>query len=75
MANVYVITNISHMGDNATVTGTVNGVPVVVECNWSAITQQPSTAALQAFLGPLMLQQAQPTQPTSTAIYNGTWNA
>lgn len=73
MANTYVITGISHIGDVATVTGTFNGVPVTVQCNWSAITVQPNTSAVEAFLAPLMLAQAQPSQPTNTAIYNGTW--
>ena len=74
MANNYVITSIAHQGDNATVNGTVQiggvGTPIAVSvsCNWSAITQQPSTAALQAFLAPLMLAAAQPAQP---AVFNG----
>jgi hypothetical protein len=75
MANVYVVTGITHLGDNATVVGTVNGLPVVVQCNFSAITQQPSVAAFEAFIAPLMLQQAQPTQPTSFPGFNGTWTA
>ena len=75
MANTYVITNLYHLGDNATVTGTVDGTPVVVTCWWSAITQLPNVAAVQAFLGPLMLQAAQPNQPVTVGTYNGTWVA
>jgi hypothetical protein len=75
MANAYVITSVTHMGDNATVVGTVNGVPVTVQCNWSAITQQPSTGAFEAFIGPLMLAQTQPVQPTSAPVYEVSWSA
>ena len=74
MANTYVISNISHLGDVATVTGSVNGIPVTVTCNWSAITGLPNTAAVQAFLAPLMLAQAQPTQPVNVGTYDGTWS-
>jgi hypothetical protein len=74
MANNYAITQITHMGDVATVTGTVNGVPVVVTCNWSAITALPNTAAVQAFLAPLMLAQAQPAQPTVVNTFDSAWS-
>lgn len=73
MAHTYVITGISHLGDVATVTGTVDGQPVTVGCNWSAITGLPNTAAVQAFLAPLMLAQALPTQPTVVNTFDSTW--
>ena len=73
--NSYVITSVTHIGDNATVAGTVNGFDVTFQCNWSAITQQPSTAAFEAFIGPLMLAQAQPAQPVSAPVYEVSWSA
>ncbi len=80
MANNYAITSVSHINDTANVSGTVqiNGVgsliPVVVTCNWSAITGQPNTASLEAFLAPLMLAQAVPPTPTVTNIYDNSWS-
>jgi hypothetical protein len=73
MAHTYVITNVAHINDSATVTGTVDGIPVTVQCNWSAITGESNTTAVQNFLAPLMLNAAIPTGPISTAIYNGTF--
>jgi len=75
MANNYVITSVTHLGDNATVVGTVNDVAVTVQCNWSAITQQPSTSAFEAFIGPIMLAAAQPAQPVSAPVYEVSWTA
>lgn len=73
MAHVYIVTSISHLGDNAVVTGSVDAIPVSVNCNWSAITQQPNTASFQAFIAPLMLAQAIPPAPATDLTHNGTW--
>jgi hypothetical protein len=72
-AHTYIINSMTHLGDNATVTGTVDGIPVTVTCNYSAITQQPSTAAFQNFIAPLMLAQAFPAQPVADNSHNGSF--
>ena len=73
MANTYVITGITHLGDLATVTGNVNGISVVLSCSWSAITGQVNTATVQAFLAPLMLAAAG-LSATAVSTYDSTWS-
>lgn len=72
MAHTVVIQSVSHTGDNATVTGTVDGAgPFTVSFWWSAITGMANTAAVQAFLGGLLVAAAFPAGPVAVGTYNG----
>lgn len=73
MAHTYIVTGIFHTNDVATVSGSVDGIPVSVTCNYSAITQQPSTIAFQNFIAPLMLAVAIPPSPAVDNTHNGTF--
>jgi hypothetical protein len=78
MANSYVITLITHQGDNATVYGTVNGVQVCVLCSWSEITAQPNVTAFEDFVSPLMLAVyntiTTPIPINSDTTHNNSWS-
>lgn len=71
MAHTFVIQSVTHIGDTATVTGTVDGVPVTVQCWFSALTSLPSANAVQTFLAGLMLA-AMPAAPVAVPTWNGT---
>jgi hypothetical protein len=74
MANTYVITGITKMNDQYTVSGTVNGIAVVVFV-WATAIAGMNVAQVEAFLAPLMLQAAIPAAPVVITTYNGTtWN-
>lgn len=72
MAHTYIIQSVTHMGDIATITGSVDGIPVTVTGWWSAITSAANVLAAQAYMTGLMLAAAFPPSPTGTAVYNGT---
>jgi hypothetical protein len=75
MANTYVITSISSVGDQFTVQGTVNGTPVVVNTWVSALPSGvlASAIAFHNFIAPLMLA-ALPPQPTSYGSLAGSFS-
>jgi hypothetical protein len=72
MPNTYVIQSVSHIGDAATVTGTVNGTPVTASFSFSSLGTFASVALAQTFLINLMLAAFNAITPASTAVYNGT---
>lgn len=69
----YVIISITHVDDLATVVGTVDGVQVTIQCNFSAIAKQPSVASVWAMLSPLLLNAAIPSSPIAVNLYNGSF--
>lgn len=69
MANTYVVTSLVNANGNITVSGTVNGIPVIATYPTQIFA---STAAFQAFIQVLMLAQA--PLPTLGA-YQTTWTA
>jgi hypothetical protein len=75
MPHTVIITSVSHMGDNGTAVGTVDGQDVIVNFWWSALTKFASTALAQNFLAGLMIAAAFPPNPTDVSgIYGGTLN-
>lgn len=73
MAHTYVVSTNTAIGDNATLTGTVDGIPVTVNYSVSATTGFSVTQA-KNFIAPLMLAQAiPPTAVTVVALPVGTF--
>lgn len=72
MAHTYVFQSVTHVGDDGTVTGTVDGVLVSAHFWFSALVTQPSVLSGQTnVLAPAMLA-ALPVTPAVLATYNGT---
>ena len=68
MANTYVITSVSTLGDQLTVIGTVNGTPVTVSTWVSAAGGSMASAiGFQNFIAPLMLA-AMPVVPVAQPL-------
>lgn len=73
MANTYIITSVTHLGDAAIVTGTVNGTPVTAQFSFSSLGTFATALLAQSFLAGLMLQAFNALQPpTVVSAYNGT---
>jgi hypothetical protein len=81
MAHVYIITSATHVGDICTITGTVDGIPVTITPWFSAISDSPSTAAVQIVIAPQMLAAAisaggimsAPPVTLASVMAAGTW--
>jgi hypothetical protein len=75
MANNYVITSISSIGDVLTVVGTVNGISVTVTTWVSAVPNGAfaSAVAFHNFIAPIMLA-ALPVTPTSYGTLVGSFS-
>jgi hypothetical protein len=72
MAHIYVIQSVTHVADVGTVSGTVDGVPVVANFWFSALTAQASVLlGQQNVLAPAMLA-ALPVVPVNLPTYPGT---
>lgn len=67
----YIITSVAHLGDVATISGTVDGNPITVTGWWSVITGAANVAAAQTYIFGLMQAQYVPPIPVTTNIYNG----
>ena len=74
MAHTYVVTSAMTVGDQTTVTGTVDGTPVTVNVWKSALTAFPSVLAMQAYLAPLMLAALPPAPVVQPNAQVGTWS-
>jgi len=69
MSHTYVISSVSTLGDQTTVTGTVDGTPVTVQF-WTTSQSQAAMAsaiAFHNFIAPLMLAAVPPTPVSSPA--------
>ena len=74
MAHTVIIQSLQYTPiDRATVTGTIDGIPVTVTTWQSAIAALPSTIAVQTFLGNMMINSISSLiVPTNAVTYNGT---
>lgn len=62
MAHTYVVTSNTSIGDQATLVGTVDGIPVTVNY-WVSHVQPMTLANAKNFIAGLMLAQAIPAAP------------
>jgi hypothetical protein len=65
MSHTYVVTSATAVGDNATIVGTVDDVPVTVYCSLALLNAQAAISFLQlkTFVASLMLPVAFPPPP------------
>lgn len=68
-----VVTSASLSGDQVTVAGTVDGVPVSVQCWQSQLAGLANKAARQTYVGGLMKAVAQPAVTDVSTSLNGTF--
>lgn len=69
MANTYVITSVTSVGDNLTVIGTVNGIQVGLVTSLSkAGNAMASAIAFENYIAPLMLAAVPPTPTVYGAL-------
>lgn len=66
MAHTYVVTSNTAVGDQATLVGTVDGIPVSVNY-WVSHVQPMTLAQAKTFIAGLMLAQAIPNAPAPVA--------
>jgi hypothetical protein len=69
--SIYLIQSVSHIDNVATITGTVDGIPVTVTGLWSVIVGSPSIFNSQTYIAQLMQAAAYPSTSLSTTLYNG----
>jgi hypothetical protein len=66
MAHTYVVATNTAIGDTATLTGSVDGIPVTIQYYLSAL-QGMTLGQAKTFVANLMLQAAIPNAPISVA--------
>ena len=76
MANTYVITSVTVVGDTLTVVGSVNGTPITVSTWLSAVGSGvlASVVSFQNAIYPLMLALYNATLPTAYPTLLGTFS-
>lgn len=77
MPNTYVVTSNTAVGDQVTIAGTVDGIPVTVGCwlsHLQSLRQNGGLAAVRVYVASLMLAQAAPPPPVVvTQLPTGTF--